>query len=125
LQPLLQHRALVDKRAQIEAQFKSVNVTDLTLSGAQRALTYKPAGGDGNSGGNGNGSGGGTPAGDYDKLEEKLIAKLKELNANEAKAHADKTIAALNDTVADIISIAKLATAKAAKLGAVQHPSQS
>ena len=79
---------LVDNRAQIEAQFKSVNVTDLTLSGAQRALTYKPAGGDGNSGGNGNGSGGGTPAGDYDKLEEKLIAKLKELNANEAKAHA-------------------------------------
>lgn len=43
---------LVDNRAQIEAQFKSVNVTDLTLSGAQRALTYKPAGGDGNSGGN-------------------------------------------------------------------------
>jgi hypothetical protein len=25
---------LVDNRAQIEAQFKSVNVTDLTLSGA-------------------------------------------------------------------------------------------
>src|SRR5215468_12439551 len=32
---------LADNRAQIEAQFKSFNLTDLTLSGAQRALTYK------------------------------------------------------------------------------------
>ena len=112
---------LADNRAQIEAQFKSVNVTDLTLSGAQRALTYKPSG----SGNSDSGNGKNTPAGDYDKLEEKLIEKLKELDANEAKDHADKTIAMLNDTVADIISIAKRAATKAATLGAVSHPSQS
>jgi hypothetical protein len=60
-----------------------------------------------------------TPAGEYDKLEEKLIAKLKELDAIEAKDHASKTIAALNDTVEDIVSIAKRATTKAAKFSAV------
>jgi ParB-like chromosome segregation protein Spo0J len=60
-----------------------------------------------------------TPSGEYDRLEEKLIAKLKELDATEAKDHASKTIAVLNDTVEDIVSIAKRATTKAAKLGAV------
>jgi hypothetical protein len=47
---------------------------------------------------------------------------LKELDPNEAKDHADKTIAALNDTVADIVSIAKRAATKAARLGAVVPP---
>jgi chromosome condensin MukBEF ATPase and DNA-binding subunit MukB len=66
-----------------------------------------------------------TPAGEYDQLEEKLIEKLKELDADEARDHADKTIGALNDTVADIVSIAKRAATKAAKLGAVTPPSQT
>jgi hypothetical protein len=100
-------------------------MADLTLSGAQRLLTGPSAG----PSGSGSGSGSGrketsTPAGDYDKLEEKLIEKLKELDANEAKDHAGKTIAALNDTVEDIVSIAKRAT-KAAKLGAVAPPTQT
>jgi hypothetical protein len=106
---------LAENRAQIDAQFKSANVADLTVSGAQRLLTD-------NSSKGGGGSGQRTPAGDYDQLEEKLIKKLKELDANEAKDHADKTIAALTDTVADIVSIAKRAT-KSAKLGAVVPPS--
>jgi len=116
---------LADNRAQIEAQFKSFNLTDLTSSGAQRALTYKPEGAGGSGGSGGGGGGERTPAGDYDKLEEKLIEKLKELDPSEAKDHAGKTIAALNETVDDIVSIAKRAATKAAKLGAVAHPSQS
>src|SRR5262249_36631285 len=96
---------LAENRTEIEAQFKSANVADLTLSGAQRLLTHGGSGG----GGRGSGKGSSTPAGDYDKLEEKLIDKLKELDPSEAKDHADKTIAALTDTVADIVNIAKRA----------------
>jgi Protein of unknown function (DUF3102) len=116
---------LAENRPQIEAQFKSANVADLTLSGAQRLLTDNSAGSGGKSGGGNSGDGSRTPAGDYDKLEEKLIDKLKELDASEAKDHADRTIASLNDTVADIVNIAKRAATKAAKLGAVAHPSQA
>jgi hypothetical protein len=111
---------LAESREQIEAQFKSATLADLTLSGAQRLLTD-------NSGSSGSAATkkGSTPAGDYDKLEEKLIDKLKELDPSEARDHADKTIAALNDTVADIASIARRAATKAAKLGAVVPPSQA
>jgi hypothetical protein len=119
---------LAENRAQIEAQFKSANMADLTLSGAQRALTYKPDGSNSGSGGSGGSSSSGgvaTPAGDYDQLEEKLIKKLKELDPSEARDHADKTIGALNDTVEDIENIAKRAATKAAKLGAVAPPSQA
>jgi ParB-like chromosome segregation protein Spo0J len=43
--------------------------------------------------------GGSTPAQQYDALEEKLIEKLKELDADDAREHAEITIAALNETV--------------------------
>ena len=113
-------------RAKIEAQLaaKTANLADLN---AQRLLTDQSGGGDSGGGGNNGGGGRGqqTPAGEYDQLEEKLIDKLKELDPSEARDHADKTIAALNDTVADIASIAKRAATKAAKLGAVVPPSQA
>src|SRR5262249_15106043 len=113
------YMGMANDRAQIEGQLaaKTANLADLN---AQRLLTDQ-------SGGGGSGSGGGTktPAGEYDKLEEKLIDKLKELDPSEAKDHADKTIAALTDTVADIVSIAKRAATRAAKLGAVVPPSQA
>jgi hypothetical protein len=114
---------LAENREQIEAQFKSATLADLTLRGAQRLLTDNSGSGGGSGSGSGRGSRGtSTPAGEYDQLEEKLIDKLKELDPSEAQDHADKTIAALNDTVADIISIAKRA---AAKLGAVVSPSRA
>jgi hypothetical protein len=123
------YRGMAKDRAKIEAQLaaKTANLADLN---AQRLLTNQSGGGDGGGGSGGGNNGGGrsgiqTPAGDYDKLEEKLIAKLKELDPSEARDHADKTIAALNDTVADIASIAKRAATKAAKLGAVVPPSQA
>jgi len=119
------YMGMAKDRAKIEAQLaaKTANLGDLN---AQRLLTDQSGGG----GGGGNGGGGGgrgqqTPAGEYDQLEEKLIDKLKELDPSEARDHADKTIAALNDTVADIASIAKRAATKAAKLGAVVPPSQA
>jgi hypothetical protein len=118
------YMGMAKDRAEIEAQLaaKTANLADLN---AQRLLTDQ-SGGDGNGGGNNDGGGSGTktPAGEYDKLEEKLIDKLKELDPNEARDHADKTIGALNDTVEDIESIAKRAATKATKLGAVVPPSQ-
>jgi len=120
------YMGMAKDRAKIEAQLaaKTANLADLN---AQRLLTDQSGGGDSGGGGNNGGGGRGqqTPAGEYDQLEEKLIDKLKELDPSEARDHADKTIAALNDTVADIASIAKRAATKAAKLGAVVPPSQA
>ena len=115
------YMGMAKDRAKIEAQLaaKTANLGDLN---AQRLLTDQSGGGNGGGGG---GRGQQTPAGEYDQLEEKLIDKLKELDPSEARDHADKTIAALNDTVADIASIAKRAATKAAKLGAVVPPSQA
>ena len=56
----------------------------------------------------------GNPAAEYDRLEERLIKKLKQLDPDEVEDHAGKTIAALNDTVDDVKSIAKKARKKAA-----------
>jgi len=117
------YKGMAEDRAKIEAALaaKTANLADLN---AQRLLTDQSGGGDDGGGNNGGGGRGQqTPAGEYDKLEEKLIAKLKELDPSEARDHAGKTIAALNDTVDDIEGIAKRAT-KAAKLGAVAPPSQ-
>jgi hypothetical protein len=102
------HHTVGDVRVELEttgqiAQFNSTTGAD-GRTRSRRTRTTTPS----------------TPAGDYDKLEEKLIKKLKELDPNEARDHADKTISALNDTVEDIQSIAKRAATKAAKLGAVQ-----
>jgi DUF3102 family protein len=116
------YMGMAKNRVQIEAQLaaKSAKVADLN---AQGLLTDQSGGAkDKPSGAKGKAQ---TAAGDYDALEEKLIDKLKELDPNEARDHADKTIAALNDTVADIASIAKRAATKAAKLGAVVPPSQA
>lgn len=62
---------------------------------------------------------GSTPVQQYNAVEEKLIEKLKELDADEAREHVEITIAVLNETVEDIESIAQRAKTKAAKLGAV------
>jgi len=118
------YMGMAKDRAKIEAQLaaKTANLADLN---AQRLLTNQSGGGGGGGNHGGGGRGQQTPAGEYDKLEEKLLDKLKELDPSEARDHADKTIAALNDTVADIASIAKRAATKAAKLGAVVPPSQA
>jgi hypothetical protein len=120
------YMGMAKDRAKIEAQLaaKTANLADLN---AQRLLTDQSGGGGNGGSGNSNRGGRGqqTPAGQYDQLEEKLLDKLKELDPSEARDHADKTIAALNDTVADIASIAKRAATKAAKLGAVVPPSQA
>jgi hypothetical protein len=109
-------------RTQIEARLaaKTANLADLN---AQHLLTDQSGGG--------NGSGNGDPptlADAYDKLEEKLVEKLKKLRPGQARRHAEKTIGALNDTVEVIESQAAddLADArKAAKFGGVQRPPQS
>jgi hypothetical protein len=118
---------MAKNRAQIEAQLtvKSATLADLN---AQRLLTDQSGGRSNNpteSATKDKKKPTQTPAGEYDQLEEKLIDKLKELDPSEARDHADKTIAALNDTVADIASIAKRAATKASKLGAVAPPSQA
>ena len=110
-------------RTQIEGRLaaKTANLADLN---AQHLLTDQSAGG---GGGSGNG-GEKTPADAYDKLEEKLIVKLKELRPGQARHHAEKTIGALTDIVEVIESQAAedlAGTNKAAKLGGVQRPSQS
>jgi hypothetical protein len=111
-------------RTQIEGRLaaKTANLADLD---AQRLLTDQSGGGGGDDGGSGNG---GTPAAAYDKLEEKLIDKLKKLRPGQARRHAEKTIGALNDIVEVIENQAAedlAGTSNAAKLGGVQRPPQS
>ena len=116
-------------RTQIEGRLaaKTANLADLN---AQRLLTYQPPP-DSDEGSGGEDAGGGsptrTPAGDYDKLEEKLLKKLKELPSTDARDHAEKTIAALNDTVEDIEtkSAERMARTKTSKHAAVRQPSQA
>jgi hypothetical protein len=96
-------------RTKIEPQLKLANVASLPAP-------TPPS--DSSDSGSGSGSGSGsntTPAGQYDKLEGQLLKKLKDLNVNEVREHAAKTIGALNDTVDDIES----ASRKDAKLSAV------
>jgi hypothetical protein len=106
-------------RTQIEARLaaKTANLADLN---AQAVLTDQSGGG----GGSGNGD---TPttAEAYDKLQEALIKKLKELRPGQARRHADKTIGALTDIVEDMESQAAedmAGTSNAAKFGGVQRP---
>lgn len=126
------YMGMAKKRGKIEAQLRG-KMANLANLNAQTLLTDQRDGVDDGSRDNGSDKDGAegkkkiqsSPAGEYDALEEKLIAKLKELDADEARHHADITISALNDTVADIVSIAKRAANKAAKLGAVAPPSQA
>ena len=110
-------------RTQIEGRLaaKTANLADLD---AQRLLTDQSGGG----GGSGSGNGTPTPADAYDKLEEKLIEKLKKLRPGQARHHAEKTIGALNDTVEVIENQAAddlAGVSKGAKFGGVQRPPQS
>ena len=111
-------------RTQIEARLaaKTANLADLN---AQGLLTDQSGGG---GSGSGSGNGGDTTAIVYDKLQEKLIDKLKKLRPGQARRHADKTIGALNDIVEDMESQAAkdlAGASKDAKLGGVQPPPQS
>ena len=111
-------------RTQIEARLaaKTANLADLN---AQGLLTDQSGGG---GSGSGSGNGGDTTAIAYDKLQEKLIDKLKKLRPGQARRHADKTIGALNDIVEDMESQAAkdlAGASKDAKLGGVQPPPQS
>jgi len=123
------YMGMAKDRTQIEARLaaKTANLADLN---AQRLLTYQPPP-DSDEGSGGEDAGGGsptrTPAGDYDKLEEKLLKKLKELPSTDARDHAEKTIAALNDTVEDIEtkSAERMARTKTSKHAAVRQPSQA
>ncbi len=90
-------------RSKIEPELKLANVASLPAP-------TPPSDGSGSGGGERSGG----PAGQYDKLEGQLLNKLKELNVNEVRDHAAKTIGALNDIVDDIES-----ASKTAKLSAV------
>jgi hypothetical protein len=78
---------------------------DLTLSGAQRLI--------GTAGGN-NGGGQKNTSDTYDKVEEKLIEKLKRLNPEAAEAAVKETTTKLNKTLKDIKQIADNTMKKAA-----------
>src|SRR5262249_11503148 len=107
------YMGMAKDRTQIEARLaaKSANLADLN---AQRLLTQQPppdnnttnntTSNNNDSGGTGGTGGRAGHAAQYDKLEEKLIKKLAQLVPSEARDHADKTIAALNDAVDDIES---------------------